>query len=175
MITGQSFSENIVLRDEDGITVRQLIKILSGIQVLNIHGAGMISGSVRPCACTRPLDFKIILFPTRVCCITIETQGSCAGKSFQIFLGFQFCHNKIINLSQYPQNELSKRNVIPEDASHKVIVNRPQTAQAGQIFLAFTCFAILLRFVHIGSLRHVFHPFVIILHAICEEFKNIFL
>ena len=36
-VEGKPFSENIVPRNEDGIAVREFFKVLSGIQILNIH------------------------------------------------------------------------------------------------------------------------------------------
>ena len=69
------------------------------------------------------LHLQIVLFPLRVCPIRIQTDGTSADQPLHVHLRFQLRDLQIILAGEDSQHKLGEGNVIPEDATHKVVVN----------------------------------------------------
>ena len=99
------------------------------------------------------LHLQIILFPLRVRPIRIQTDGTSSDQPLHVHLRFQLCDFQIILAGEDSQHKLSQGEVVPEDATHKVVVNGSQSTQLRQILLPFPFFSFLIVFWHGAHLR----------------------
>ena len=129
------FMKNVRFRNENGVSLRKLVKLLPGVQILYVHGTGMI-----PCAfCSRsggvPLNLHIIFSLACVGSVGVQTDRTRTGQPPEILLRFQTGDYQIVNARQYPKNKLRQGDVIPKQAAHKIIVDGPKAPQPRQVVL----------------------------------------
>ncbi len=95
----------------------------------------MVSCPVSTGSVSAPLNFKIIFFPGGICSVSDETDRTGAAEPLEIFLRFETCYCQVRDFRYNAENEFSERNIIPEETSEKVVINRAQASESRQISL----------------------------------------
>ena len=124
-----TFSVKILFCDKDRERIRQRPERLPGVQIFNIHHAGMKSGPVRVRAFVLPLDFHVILFPGSIRPIRVQADRTRSGQPLHILLRLAVGNDQIGFPDNNAQHQFSQRDVILEKTAHKIIIYRPKPAQ----------------------------------------------
>ena len=123
----------IFLRDKDCIRIWQLTELLPRVQVFHIHHAGMIPGPLGLRTPILPLNLNIILFPAGILTIRIQTNRTRPSQTLHILLRLAVNDNQVRLARENAQYQFHQRNIVLEHTAHKIIVNRPETAQPFQV------------------------------------------
>ena len=126
---------DVIFRDEDDIGIRQFVKIFSGMKVVDIDYAGMISGPVRVCSGVTPLDLNVVFLPLGVRCIYIKIYGTPLQMPDQ-YLRSGCLHLQIRFVHQNPQDKFGTRDVFIEKSGHIRVIEQTEAPQFLYVLLS---------------------------------------
>ena len=169
-IDPRTAAKEISLRDENHVGIRQGLKGLAGIQRLDIHGGTVVARAFGLRASVLPLDLDVVLPVLTVHPVHIQAQRTRAEQPLQVLLRLNPGQHEIGLIQYDAQYELRQRQIVPEQAAHKGIVDGAKATQSLQVLFMIAPLGLTVEVCHTRS--HLFPCILPFPQAFCKPPKQ---